>query len=443
MSKQDIVTVPAQDVPVSGEYDVVVCGGGPAGIGAAIGAAREGVQTLLIEALSSVGGMATGAFVGAWMDSPGGPVFDELLKRMLDIGAAENRYDPVRHHKPGRYGFHCETHKPVALKMVKESGADVLLCTMAEGAWMNDGQVAGVFIANKGGRSLVKAKTVIDCTADGEIAASAGAEFMQGDPEDGRIQHVNFHYRIEGVDSKRFQQEKPSDEELIKLFKNALADGRLHAPPGVRRPLPDSFPFHEPEGELCLTGWEIEKVDPSDPQVLSDTLVECQLIAFDLVQLCRAHLPGYEDARVGRFPALLGTRESRRIVGEYVLTRDDVLAARKFEDGIAKACFFMDLHDSPPGVSIPFEVEYIVANRPDYGDWYEIPYRCLVPKGVKGLLVAGRCVSCDRSAQGSLRVMPTCMFTGEAAGIAGAVAVGKSVLPHQVDGRDVGGKLGL
>ncbi|MEW6360163.1 MAG: FAD-dependent oxidoreductase [Planctomycetota bacterium] len=436
MNRQDSVIIPAQEIPVSGAYDVVVCGGGPAGIGAAVGAAREGARTLLIEALSSVGGMATGAFVGAWMDSPGGPVFDELLKRMTDIGAAKNHYDPVRHHKPGRYTFHCETHKPVALRMVREAGADVLLCTVAEGAWVDGGRVAGVFIANKGGRALVKAKTVIDCTADGDIAASAGAEFMQGDPDDGRIQHVNFHFHIEGVDAKRYEQEKPSDADLIDLFKKALADGRLHAPRGVRRPLPDCFPFHEPEGKLCLHGWwEIEKVDPSDPQAVSDILVECQLIAFEAVQFCREHLPGYENARIGRFPTLLGTRESRRIVGRYVLTREDVLAGRKFEDGIAKACFFMDLHDSPPGVSIPFSVEHIVANRPEYGDWYEIPYRCLVPKDVKGLLVAGRCISCDRPAQGSLRVMPTCMFTGEAAGIAGAMAAAEGFLPHEIDGR--------
>ena len=138
----------------------------------------------------------------------------------------------------------------------------------------------------------------------------------------------------------------------------------------------------------------------------------------------------------------MGTRESRRIIGTYVLTKEDVLNARKFEDGISRACFFMDLHDSPPGITTSqFTKQFVKANRPPAGDWYEIPYRCLVPKSVKGFLTAGRCISSDREANGSLRVMPTCMFTGEAAGTAAAMAIAEGLLPHELDGRRVRKKM--
>ncbi|MBM4085716.1 MAG: FAD-dependent oxidoreductase [Planctomycetes bacterium] len=436
MEMCETVPVPTQKVPVSGEYDVVVCGGGPAGIGAAIGSARGGARTLLVEQLASLGGMATGAFVGAWMDSPGGPVFNELCDQMLQLGAATRHYDPVRHHKPGRVKFHTETHKAVALKMVRDAGVDMLLCTTAEGAWMHGDRVGGVFVANKAGRSLLKAKVVIDATADGDIAASAGAEFLKGDPDDGRLQHVSFDAHMEGADLDRYERERPSPERLMELATQAREKGRLHLPKGLFIPSPDTFPFREGSWTpVCR--WELADVDPTDPKAVSDALVECQLIAFEVVQFCRQNLPGFEKCQIGRFPQLLGTRESRRIVGRYVLTGEDVVRAAKFDDGIARACFFIDLHDSPPHPGIPFSIEYVIAHRPAYGDWYEIPYRCLVPKRVQGLLVAGRCISCDRPAQGSLRVMPTCMFTGEAAGIAAAMAVADGVLPHEIDGRRV------
>jgi hypothetical protein len=220
------------------------------------------------------------------------------------------------------------------------------------------------------------------------------------------------------------------------MVNRAHREGRLHPPEGVYRPVAESFPYHLPEGQWALAKWEIEGVDPTDPVAVSHTLTECQLAALEVVLFCREHLPGFEGCRIARFPSLLGTRESRRIVGEYVLTGEDVLAGRKFADGIASAYFFMDLHDSPPGITTAqFTNEYVMANRPPKGDWYEIPYRCLVPAQVQGLLVAGRCISSDREANGSLRVMPTCMFTGEAAGTGAAIAISEGMLPHEVDGR--------
>jgi len=428
----------ASRVAVADDHDVVVCGAGPAGLGAAIAAGRGGARTLLVEQLYHVGGMATSTPVNTWCDTQGGPILDELEARVDALGKARRLFQPNAHIYPkGRVSLGGETVKAVALRMVREAGVDVLFGTTAAGAVVEGGAVRGVVFANKGGLSLARARVVVDCTADGDVAAQAGARFERGDPDDGRIMHVNFMFQLRGIDGEAFQRDKPSDEDLVARIQDALAAGELHAPRGVFRPCAEAFPFHLPEGKLCLNSWEIEKVDPSDPQAVSDTLVECQLIALEVVEFCRRHLPGHERCEIARFWDVLGTRESRRLVGRATVTRDDLLAGRKFPDGIAQACFFIDFHDSPPGRTIPYDIEFKRRNTPPPGDWYEIPYGCLLPEGVGGLLVAGRCISADRSALASLRVMPTCMFLGQAAGTAAALAVDAGIPPAEVDGREV------
>ena len=415
------------------DYDVIVCGGGPAGVAAAIKAAETGARTLLVERLAAVGGMATGAFVSAWMDTPGGPVTEDLWCRLRRRGLAHLDYDPASHREPGRVRYHCESLKSLSLRALRDAGAEILLCTVAESAAVEDGVVSGVYVVNKAGRTLLRAAVVIDATADADIAWSAGAGYEQGDPDDGRLQHVNFRYVIEGVDRDRYQREKPADDVLIKWLQQAHKEGYLHPPTGIFSPAPELFPYHPPQAVLVLESWEIEGVNPCDPVQVSRTLVEAQLAAQEVVDFCREHLPGFEQACVGRLPEALGTRESRRIKGEYILTGDDVMAGRTFPDGITRAHFFIDFHDSPPGTTIPYSPEFKRANRPPDGASYEIPYRCLLPQGISGLLVAGRSISCDRRAQASLRVMPTCMFIGAAAGIAAAISVAEGIPPAQVN----------
>lgn len=170
---------------------------------------------------------------------------------------------------------------------------------------------------------------------------------------------------------------------------------------------------------------------------MSRTVSECQVAALKLVRFCREELPGFAECHIAALPSSLGTRESRRIVGRYQLTGEDVLAGSKHEDAVARAWFWIDLHDPAPGRSVPYGLEYLKKNQPPPGDWYEIPYRSLLPRDVAGLLVAGRCISCDRRAQGSLRIMPTCLFIGTGAGTAAAMAVRQCCAPHEVDGREV------
>jgi len=431
------MSIPTQDISVIGDYDVVVCGAGPAGIGATVDAARSGARTLLIEYLAHVGGMATSANTMSWCDTPGGPVFDELVERLKRIGAAEINYMPERYHRPGRVRFHAETVKITALDMILESGAKILFCTVAESAWMNEGKVSGVFISNKAGRSAIKASVVIDATGDGDIASSAGAQFHKGDPEDGRLQHVNFRFSMEGINAKEFKQDGPPEEVLLEMIKVAQKEGKIRPPRGLFSPAAETFPYDLVNHRMNHGYWEIQGVDSTDPLAVSETLCDCHQAAMDMMRFYREQLPGYEKCRVGKLPTVLGVRESRRILGHYLLTRRDVLDARKFEDGVARASFWIDFHDSPPGHTLPYSLDYVKATRPAEGDWYEIPYRCLVPKEVSGILVAGRCISCDRDAQASLRVMPTCFFTGAAAGRAAAISVSQGILPHELDGQQV------
>ena len=420
-------------------YDVITCGAGPAGIGAAIAAGRMGARTLLVERFFHVGGLATSAFVETWCDSMGGPLFDELEQRMTELGAAKRFFNAKSHlYKPGRVRMEGAMLKAVALETIAEAAVEVLFGTTVESARVEKGRVTGVYVANKAGRSRIDANLVIDATADADVAFSAGVECRKGHPEDGRLQHVNYKLQFEGVDGEKYESEKPAEDDLLDRIHAAQKAGKLRPPTGVFLPPAESFPYDPKGHKLYATYWEIENVDATDPHAVSRTVAECQLAALDIVRFGRQSLPGFEKCRIARLPAALGVRESRRIVGRYVLTRDDVLAGRKFEDGVAQACFYMDHHDSPPGFTVRHHtLDFKKAHRPPDHDWYEIPYRCLLPKDVEGLLVAGRCISSDRDANGSLRIMPTCMFTGTAAGTAAALAVNRKALPHEISGSDV------
>lgn len=427
------------------KWDVVVCGGGPAGIAAAIAAARRGKRTLLVEQLYSLGGMASQGGVTGWCDTQSGPLAEEMERRLTDLGAAERWYDPDTHlYEGGRMRFKGDMFAAVALEMACGAGVEVMFGTTACLAIVEDGgRVAGVVLAAKGKLQAVQAGVVIDATADGDIAADAGAEVMMGDPDDGRLQHVNYRYLLAGVDYAKFREAHLDAGSLNECFASARNSGELIVPAGMMRPNRETFPLEADGGRLCLTGWEIENVNPADPAAVSRCVAECQRAALALVAFVRKTLPGYEECRIERLPGLLGTRESRRIRGEYVLTKEDVISGTKFADGIARCCFFIDLHDSPPGMSIPFPMSYKRSAMPPPGDWYEIPYRCLLPAGLSGILTAGRCISCDRSAQGSMRLQPTCMYVGEAAGIGAAMAVTENRRPCSADGVAVRKEIGL
>jgi len=431
-----------ESVPELGEYDILVCGAGPAGLGAALAAGRAGARTLLCERQFCVGGMATCTGINTWCDTPGGSLFDELVERLAELGKARWTFNPQGHtHPPGRVTLHGETMKAVAMRMLAEANVCVMLGTTAAAVQVVDGTARSVLLATKAGLTQAPAKVVIDCTADADVAAQAGAAFIKGDAGDGRLMHVNFSFQLGGVDRAAYEAQLPSAEQLLSWIAEAREAGRLRPPKGVFRPAAATFPYHPPEEALALTSWEIEKVDCSDPVAVSETLVDCNLRALEIVEFCREYLPGHQDCAISRVWEVLGTRESRRLAGRHTVRGEDVVAGTKFDDGIARACFFIDFHDSPPGRTIPYDLQFKVDHTPPPGDYYEIPYRCLLPVELEGLLVAGRCISADRAALASLRVMPTCMFLGQAAGTAAALAASRGVMPSGLDGAELKGML--
>jgi hypothetical protein len=417
------------------KFDVIVAGGGPAGTGAALAAARQGAKTLLIERIGHLGGVHTGAGVVTFCESWGGATLDELTARVSAFGGVKWHYNPARQVGPGRPDIDTELAKAVALQMLLEAGVTVLFLTFCRRLIVENGKAVGVEIVNKSGTQIIHAHTVIDATADADLAADAGVPFVTGDPQDGRLQHCNFRSWFSDIDPVAYNANKPTPEQLWTWVQEARASGMITVPDNVFQPEHAYFPLNRKYGSIQFSAWEIEKVNPLDEFELSKTLAQCNVAALGLLAFGRKYLPGHEKCTLRKLPSFMGIRESRRIQGAYTLTSDDVIAGRKFDDGIACCWFYMDLHDSPPGDVFPHSTEHVWASRPARGDWFEVPFRCLIPPNIKNFLVTGRAISADREAMGASRVMAVCMATGYAAGTASAWAIKENTTPDLIDGK--------
>jgi len=405
-----------KNIPVVKKVDVVVCGGGPAGLAAAIAAARNGVQTLLIEQFNCLGGMATAGLVGPFMPTAGekGGIYKELLERLEKNKGAEGR------------DFDVESLKYFAQMMCEESGVKFLLHSFVCNVVIEGNYIKAVIVANKSGLQAISPEIVIDATGDGDVAFFAGAKYEKGD-KDGKCQPTTMMFHIRGIDETKI----PPADEIKRKVKLARSKGEIT--------LPDYVNYiwgHKGStirnGEISINLDMTTGIDGTDPEVLMQAEVEGRRLVWECLRFIRKYIPGAENAYISKTPFLYGISETRRILGKYLLTKDDVLQARKFEDGIAKGSFFIDLHGSHIQ-----DKEWVKSHRVPEGDWYEIPYRCLLPKDIDNLLTAGRCISSDRGANGSLRIIPTCMATGQAAGTAAAMAVKGKTKPGEIKGEKV------
>lgn len=407
MSFPSFIVEPKKKVPVIARFEVVVAGGGPAGLAAAIASARGGAETLLIERYGFLGGMATAGLVGPFMRTVGVEgVFTELLNHMARLGGAVgNAFDP-------------EVFKYVADRMVEEAGVKLLLHTLVVGALMEGEAVKGLIVENKCGRGVVLAKVVIDATGDGDVASFAGAPFNKGREEDGLTQPATLMFRLGGV-----KPAKVDVEEVNKLFQEARGRGEISIPQ-------ESVTFGcrgstVRDGEVSVNWTRVVKVDGVDASDLTKAEVEARRQVMEAIAFYRKHVPGYEGCYLIDTAPQVGVRESRRIIGEYILTKEDVLEGRRFNDAIARCSYPIDIHNPEgPGTT------WIPLNP---GAWYEVPYRCLVPKKIENLLVAGRCISATHEAHSSLRIMPTCISIGQAAGVAASIAVKSGLAPRKID----------
>ena len=421
---QEYITLPAAKLPVTADVDVLVCGGGPAGFGAAVAAARQGANTLIVEQTGCLGGLATSGLVGGMERTVGREgVYTEMMQRLKDMGAAGGSATAVE-------SFEAEHLKYVAMLMAEEAAAKTLLFTFVEGPLLDAGRVQGAIIVNKSGRQAIRAKITIDATGDADVAFRAGVECEKGRP-DGHLQAANLMFRIGGIDETKYAQGAGELSKRIEaLTAEARAAGEIHLPEHLHRVYFGGKGSTVRPSQMSVNIDMVTGVDATDAEELADAMNACRKAVFELVEFYRRHVPGAEGCYLIDTAALLGVRETRRIVGMSALTAEDVVSGRKFSDGICRASFFLDLHDGQLPRLTP-EVRKLLW--PPEGDWCEIPYGCLVPKSVDGLLVAGRCISTDRLANGAIRIMPTCMVMGQAAGVAAQLCASRGVEPRAAD----------
>ena len=428
------------------EYDVLVVGGGNAGCAAALAAARHGAKTLLVERYGFLGGTATASMVGPWMTFHSGKerivggIAEEIVQRLIVKGASPGHLHDASDYVPTITPFDPEVHKALLFEMMQEAGVHLLLHAYVTDAISAAGTVEGATFATVGGPRSYRAAVTIDATADAYVAASAGVETQQGD-ERGRVQPATLMFRLSHVDlgkTAAYVRAHP-DQMRTSLKTHERTAAHLTAVAGlydlwhaaqesgevtIPRELVSFFitPY---EDEVTVNMTRVTNIDPLDPDDLTRAEIEARLQVMQLFEFFRRRVPGFERARLAATATQIGIRESRRIVGEYTLTRDDVLEGRHFDDAIARSSYPIDIHN-PSGSGT-------TTQRLPQGGSYEIPYRCLVPKSVERLLVAGRCISTTHEALASTRLTPTVMTLGQAAGTAAALANKQRLRVRDVD----------
>jgi len=387
--------------------DVAVVGGGVAGLAAAVSAAREGADTYLIEHYGFLGGTATAAFVGRFQEGPpvkGSPVimglYQEICERLQGYDVYRDKH------------FDPEMMKYVAFDLCKETGVKLLLHATVFQVDVSRSRIDSLSVASKQGPRQVKAHTYIDATGDGTVSALAGAEFDLGRQADGSTQPMTLIFQLGNIDHGRLKTADWNElsTTLRKELKELAYRGRIF--------------FHEwVEGMLGFCISHVSGLNALDIEDLTEAEIKSRQQALEVLRFFRRHVPGCE--RCNLITATdLGIRESRRVTGDYVLTREDVIGCRKFEDSIGCSTSWIDMHN-PDGKGVLHELV-----TPE--DWFEIPYRSLLVKGFDNLLVAGRCISATHEAQGAIRVMPTCIEVGQGAGVAAALAAKERTTTREI-----------
>jgi glycine/D-amino acid oxidase-like deaminating enzyme len=450
-----VITLPPRQAALAAETDVLVVGGGPAGLGAALGAADAGAGVILVERYGFLGGNATAALVMPLMSfhtqraaferadgaklfptdhGPGEPVvagaLARLLSRLIATGGAITPGPETGYVVP----FDPELLKLAALELLDEAGVRLLFHAFASGV-LADGPLRGVVFETKSGPIVIRARAVVDCTGDGDVAAAAGARFEVGRETDGLVQPMTLMFRMVEFDRAGFEayvREHPDQwrgvHGLWDLISRAAAAGELDLP------REDILFFGTPHArEVSVNSTRVTGVLGTDVFDWSYAEWRSRAQLRQIVRFLQRRVPGFERAYCAQSGVHAGVRETRRIRGDYRLTADDVLSARQFDDVIARGSYPVDIHN-PKGSGT------ILKRLPD-GAAYDIPLRCLLPQGIDNLVVAGRCLSGSHEAHSSYRVMPIAMATGQAAGVCAALATQGEISPRALPARDVQAEL--
>lgn len=410
-------------LPLDDTWDVVVVGGGPSGCTAAAAAAREGAKTLLIEASGVLGGSGTGALVPAWC-----PFSDK--EKIIYRGLAETVFNRCKKGQPhvkatdlDWVAIDPERLKRVYDDLVTEAGATILFHTVLASVERDEnGGVNTILVANKAGLTAMRAKVYVDCSGDADLCAWAGAEFHKGD-DSGKMMPATHCFVLTNVDEYAYRfihfnlaAEWP-DSPIYKI----LASGEYPL-------IPDSHICNKLIGPRTVgfNAGHLWDIDNTDPESVSRALVLGRKMAEQFREALAKYCPeAFANAFLLMTGSVVGIRETRRVVGDYSITLDDYLQRRSFEDEICRNSYFIDMHlarEESPKDSKAMEQLLSDTIRYQKGESHGIPYRALIPSGLRNVLVAGRSISCERIVQGSVRVMPVCLAMGEAAGMAAAHA---------------------
>jgi hypothetical protein len=425
-------------IPVKYSVDVCVVGGGPAGVAATVTAARQGASVFLAEGHSCFGGLGTAG--GVWCftcfadgeNFLAGGIGQEIYDRLWDEGGVSdfaNKENPMK-----SLSFRGEPLKRIYDDMVEKSGAEFSFQTSCIGAEVEDGRISQAVFAAKSGIFAVEAKNFIDCSGDGDLSARAGAPFELGD-KNGRIMPSTLVSYWSGFDNEKIAEASKGVDlpTTIELIEQAHKDGvftvadRHHS--GV---IPITGDFRFGNVSHCFD------VDGTDEKSITRALVEGRKIHCEYEDFYHKYFPGHEDVEIISSASLLGVRESRRIMGDYVLCQNDFEKQAVFEDEIGRYNFFIDIHPYEPTLeefkAFQHRHEHLSYGK---GESYGIPYRSLVPKNISNLHVAGRCISADQAMQSTTRVMPACYITGQAAGAAAAICSKKNISSREIDVKEL------
>ncbi len=427
-----------------GKFDVVVCGGGCAGVVAAIAAARNGARTSLVEKSFSLGGTAYNAMVGPFMTCFDRRAERQLIKGIFDemIIRMEKRGGAIHPSKTGNlnlYGcyiphnhnnvtpFEAEAFKFVCFEMLGEAGVRLFLNHTLLDAETADGAVTAAVCFDGNGLVRMPGTVFIDCTGDGILSAKAGVEWTAGDAASGKTQPMTLFFSIYDVDDEKLKAhlEKVPLDMRHYPFNAEIEALRAQGKFPVNRNKIGLYKMVKP-GQYRLNTTRIQDLDPLDPDALSKAYVE-GMKQIDFLMNFFKTLPGLENAKLLQTAASIGVRDSRRIKGVYTMTADDIFDQTQFPDCIAYCAYPIDLHPQAGA-----KTGILDEDRPAPNE-YQIPYRILVPEKVNSLLVAGRCASATFEAMGAVRVMPPVMAMAHAAGIAAAMSAKAGKQPRDVD----------
>jgi hypothetical protein len=451
-------------VPIIGSYDLIVAGGGPGGTAAAIAAGRLGLNVLLVENQGCLGGNGTSGALPFWLGCMNGSkpyqkmlkegleykdlrensryvvkgIFQEIVDRIKQEGygvgpgkvAQTNRLDRLGCHD--EFTFDIEAGKRIHEEMVLEAGVDILYFTTALTPCIIDNIIKGLYIVNKEGLSYVATKAVVDCTGDADIVYRSGYNTYKGDKETGLMNAVSLVNHIENVDTDSVANylQSGGDPWFRQFVKKAKENTNKDFNDMIIM-----FPMIKDGVFMVNGGTGFPMIDGTNAKELTEVMIKGRKRAKDLLEdLFRPYIPGFKNAGLRLTASISGVRETRRIVGEYVLSEEDVLVGKQFNDTIAFSGRHFDLGRPYKKTNGSWGIKQSnIHNKAIPDNKTPVPYRSLIPEDSSNIIVAGRCISADGQALGPLRIMPTCYATGQAAGTAAVQVVKKDIKFSEVD----------